>query len=372
MILQQQPDYTAIHRMLPRSGDAIRRYILAFFEEMRIEVRKNLRAAEIKIHFSFDMWSGLNRHAYQAIVAHWLDSETCLHTALLSIHRFCGAHTGVNQAEHFWTTINDYEIQHLIGKFNIDNASNNDTALQEISRCLTLGGYPTIYPVTECLRCFGHVLNLAFKAFLWGSNVEAFEVALDAIGDEVAELQHWRQKGPLGKLHNVLDYIRKTPQRLDRFEGMVRSMLPEETVHRVKLGNITCWSSDYEAIQRSFRLREPIEEFIRQAIRLNQNGERDVSEQALIHDELLPEDWELLRSVKDILEPFKEWTNRLQVRYANGCVADILPTMDELLSSLEDAKAFYTAEGNSAHLVAMINNGWDILNKYVYITVSAT
>jgi hypothetical protein len=107
---------------------------------MKRRVKENLRRAEAKIHFSFDMWSAPNHHAYQAIVAHWLDPDGKLHAALLDLHRFRGAHTGLNQAGHFYDTLNDYEIHHFVGKFNVDNASNNDTALEEISRRLQAEG----------------------------------------------------------------------------------------------------------------------------------------------------------------------------------------------------------------------------------------
>jgi hypothetical protein len=338
---------------------------VAFYKEMKAEVKTKLRRVEVKIHFSFDMWSGPNHHAYQAVVGHWLDEECKLHAALLSLHRFEGAHTGVNQADHVWNTLQAYEIEHLVGKFNVDNATNNDTALQDIARRLTAGGYPTIDPIADRLRCFGHVLNLAVKALLWGSNVEAFEdahVGLE-LNDAVAAQVEWRKKGPLGKLHNIVEYIRKTPQRLDRFAEQIVLSHPDETVHTLKVGNITRWSSDYEAIGRALRLREAIDDFVHNAIRRNENGERSRNLEALQHDELLPEDWELLRCIKDILEPFKTWTNRLQVRYSNGCVADILPAMDELLQGLERAKAEYQAQGSSPELIAMINNGWDVLNK---------
>ena len=335
---------------------------------MRAEVTAKLHQVVVKINFSFDMWSGPNRHAYQAIVAHWLDPSMKLHTALLSLHRFRGAHSGFNQADHFWTTLEQYQIHHLVGKFNVDNATNNDTALCEIAKRLTNAGYASFDPIRDRLRCFGHVLNLAVKAFLWGANVDAFERELNEeamLDDDMVELLRWRKKGPLGKLHNVLTYIRMTPQRRDQFQKQVLEIYPDETVFTPRVGNITRWSSDYEAIQRAFRLREPIEQFIREAIRLNLNGERNGSPEALSNDQLLPEDWVMLRCVMDILEPFKVWTNRLQLRYSNGCVADVLPAMDELLAHMEDMKAFYTQEGNSAQLVTSINNGWDILNKYV-------
>jgi hypothetical protein len=89
---------------------------------MKAELKRRLRRAEFKVQFSFDMWSAPNHHAYQAIVAHWLDECCQLHTVLLDLHRFEGQHSGANQAEQFWITLEDYEIHHLVGKFNVDNA----------------------------------------------------------------------------------------------------------------------------------------------------------------------------------------------------------------------------------------------------------
>ena len=135
----------------------------------------------------------------------------------------------------------------------------------------------------------------------------------------------------------------------------------DETVFTVFVGNITRWSSAYESILREFCLREAIDEFTNMAIRRNVNGERDFNlQEALVHDELLPRDWELLASVKEILAPIKEWTLKLQVRYSNGCVADILPAMDELLDHLEMCRVQFHSKD---HLLAMVNQGWAILDK---------
>lgn len=105
-----QPDYLGKYRALPQSGNAMKRYLLTWYDCMTIEVRSQLRAIRTKIHLSFDMWSGPNRRAYQAIVAHWMDRNGQLHVALLSLHRFKGTHSGVNHTDHLWRTITDYRI----------------------------------------------------------------------------------------------------------------------------------------------------------------------------------------------------------------------------------------------------------------------
>jgi hypothetical protein len=243
-----------------------------------------------------------------------VDRDGHFHAVLLSLHRFLGAHSGLNQADHLWQTITDYEIAPFVGMFNVDNATNNDLALVVLAERLSSAGYPSFDPVADRLRCFSHVINLVVKRILWGTDIYAYEGERLPNRADIEEVQHWRRVGPLGKLHNTLTYILKTPQRCDTFEEIVRRLYVDETVFMVFVGNITCWSSDYESILRAFRLREAIDEFTNMAICPNVNGERNFNHQeALVHNELLPRDWEFLASVKEILAPFKEWTFKLQV-----------------------------------------------------------
>ena len=65
------------------------------------------------------------------------------------------------------------------------------------------------------LRCFGYILNLVAKALLFGWNSNAFEADIltaKVLNNEVAELDFWRKKSPIGKLHNIISYIRGSPQ----------------------------------------------------------------------------------------------------------------------------------------------------------------
>jgi len=132
--------------------------------------------------------------------------------------------------------------------FNVDNTSNNNTALATFTQNLQASSFPSFHPVSACLRCFSHVLNLAVKAIMWNADIEAFEVDMNAAQDELAELLEWRRKGAMDNLHNILTYVLKTPQRRDEFANVVRCLYPSKTVHTIFVVNITCWSSDYESI----------------------------------------------------------------------------------------------------------------------------
>lgn len=66
----------------------------------------------------------------------------------------------------------------------------------------------------------GYIINLAAKAFLFGQDIEGFETV--AAGDLTSGLetstaqkaaQEWRKKGPIGKLHNLVMFIRSSTLR---------------------------------------------------------------------------------------------------------------------------------------------------------------
>ena len=85
--------------------------------------------------------------------------------------------------------------------------------------------HPDRDPKASRSRCLGHIINLAAKAFIFGKNVAAFEAVVDAVNDATpqdspamrATQNEWRKRGALGKLHNVVVFIRVSPQRREAF-----------------------------------------------------------------------------------------------------------------------------------------------------------
>jgi hypothetical protein len=90
------------------------------------------------------------------------------------------------------------------------------------------------------LRCFGHIINLADKAFLFGKDPDAFETEANSyiqLRQAEKELEIWRKLGSIGKLHNVVTYIRRTPQRREDFLKLAKNEDSEEVKgkrHRIK------------------------------------------------------------------------------------------------------------------------------------------
>lgn len=59
---------------------------------------------------------------------------------------------------------------------------------------------------------------------MYGKNPEAFisEVESEYVRiDDIKELEAWRKYGPIGKRHNTVTFIRRTPQRREAFQNIV-------------------------------------------------------------------------------------------------------------------------------------------------------
>lgn len=57
------------------------------------------------------------------------------------------------------------------------------------------------------VRCMGHVINLVAQQVLFGGDFQSFEESITNITAVEAELQARPQKGPIGRLHNLIRYI---------------------------------------------------------------------------------------------------------------------------------------------------------------------
>ena len=141
----------------------------------------------------------------------------------------------------------------------------------------------------------------------------------NARDEEICKLMAWRKKGPMGKLHNICTWITRTPQRQDRFQDRVaKSNLSPNDASVPIVGSITWWGGDYDSLVQAFLLRDAIEDFMISEIRSQKLGktsyqkEKESQNYSIDNNELTVDDWEELREMKDILEPFRKWSLILQ------------------------------------------------------------
>ena len=119
-----------------------------------------------------------------------------------------------------------YEMVERWGVLIADNATNNDTCCEALVKQLL--------PDEDCktarrARCFGHMVNIAAKAFIYGVQSERFLAEADQIvtlsnRDQTAvarEMAFWRQKESFGKFHNVVKHIRASHIREEQFQRFI-------------------------------------------------------------------------------------------------------------------------------------------------------
>jgi hypothetical protein len=134
-------------------------------------VREDIRNSLSKIHISFDLWTSPGGAlALYAVVAHYLNQSLQAKSLLLGLKEVKGSHLGENLAASYLPVIEDFELEEKIGYFISDNVGSNDLAVEAFCKYLKIKNAPT-----RRLRCLGHVINLATKAFLFSKEEGSFD-----------------------------------------------------------------------------------------------------------------------------------------------------------------------------------------------------
>jgi hypothetical protein len=71
-------------------------------------------------------------------------------------------------------------------------------------------------PLERRLRYIGHILNLIAKQYLFGQDASSFKKEYKAAGGP-RRRQLWRQRGELGKLHNLVTHVIASRKRTNLF-----------------------------------------------------------------------------------------------------------------------------------------------------------
>ncbi len=104
-------------------------------------------------------------------------SNSEIKAIFLDFRRLRGVHSKKNIAEIVLEVIHNYEIECKIGYFVFNNAGFNDICVRKLIQYFS----PFIKTKHRRFRCFGYVINLAAKAFLYGTDTELFEVEIKVI-----------------------------------------------------------------------------------------------------------------------------------------------------------------------------------------------
>jgi hypothetical protein len=287
-------------------------------------VRKKLQSAISSIHLSLDIWTSPNYHLLLGICAHFVgQNQEKLSKALLAL-RTVENHSGEQQFSTLLPVLQDYGIIQKLGSIVSDNASTNDVL------CRTTSIYLSEQEDIEWdfefrrIRCIGHVINLAVQAFLFQSLIEEDQlIAYDneeARGEptttthQIQKRNLFRTMGPLGKLHNIVIFIR-LPSHRKEFKLLAGRMIP--------LDNRTRWNSWYHMLQVALKHESAIDSFTKKYF------------DSLEEDYLSPTEWEKLRTISKFLALFDRAT--LKTQGDQGSIDNVLFIMDIIIKHFDQA-----------------------------------
>jgi hypothetical protein len=197
-------------------------------------------------------------------------------------------------------------------------------------------------PIERRLRCMGHILNLIAEQYLFGQDASSFENDYKAAGISQRR-QLWRQRGELGKLHNLVQHILASGKRSDLFEALQVDKNTGTTEGRsLKLvidGGIR-WNASYSMISRALLLREALDAY---AFKLRLSKD-DLDLEIHNNDYLTEAEWATLEVIKDHLMPLFLCTKDLEgnaklkegaLKASHGSLWELLPVFEHILNHFE-------------------------------------
>ncbi|KAJ0131296.1 Uncharacterized protein HZ326_25613 [Fusarium oxysporum f. sp. albedinis] len=325
-----------LYAQVPWGRTATKKVLEDILVSKKAAVKEELDNAVTQIHLSFDLWTSPNRLAFISIFGHFIDRRHSYQSRLLAFKRQIGSHAGENIAYTIRNVVRDWGIDCKLGVSICDNAASNDVCLRNLYTTLDAS---ITQADTEArrIRYFGHILNLS----------EAYDM-LERVEED---LEHWRAKGPVGKLHNIVKFIRASPQRTEAFRAHAREQeevdtykLAEESTAELEViqNNATRWNSNYMMIERALVKQSELNSFIQEL-----GLEADASKRVPTADILTSDDWKVLREVSHILEPVYNMTMRTQgwgTSGGHGRLWEVMTGMEFVLEHLEDWKVLYEDE----------------------------
>ncbi|KAG7410240.1 putative AC transposase [Fusarium oxysporum f. sp. raphani] len=293
-----------VDELLPRSGVTIRSWLEAEYRSQKELLRSKLAASLYKKHLTFDLWTSPQEYALLGVTVHFTDALKRPQTSLLALRRLRGAHSGEDIGPALREVLSEYEISaDELGYFTCDNADANDSAVNEIIAALL----PDVQPQERRIRCTNHIYNLGATSYLEGKLKDVLKSLESQPAEQAALrmildfLEEWRPTGAFVRIHNLQGWVRRSSQRREGFLQYAQGKLSEEEVDEfgevlwevsqlmLLQDNDTRWNSFFTAVERAFRLKDPIEIYTTVMSRHADKTKRIPEEYLLSQD-----DWHLL------------------------------------------------------------------------------
>ncbi|KAM0703025.1 hypothetical protein Q7P35_010457 [Cladosporium inversicolor] len=343
-----------IEKLLPTSHNIVATWLNNSYARHQAKVVTCLAKSTSAITISFDSWNADNDVLdLLGVVAHYLDEQYQLRTVVLGLRDHYGSHTGANIGEHLNQVLGDFKIRSKVAYFAADNATNNDTALDYLSKKVIHYQLKIMR-----LRCVGHILNLVCKAVLYGVDEDCVAETLEALD---AGTHSFTAISTFEDTLRIADEQAKLANNGYRelFEAKQRELLPHtERVYRAVINGGIRWNSAFEMIKRSMLLKDSLTLYQEHH---QAKGELDPKD-ALNYD-----DWQELTHLHELLEPIHDCSLNVQSRSdasGHSALHEVLTTMDYLLGHLESYRTKLKDPKIISHFKASVNLGWKKLDYY--------
>ncbi|KAF5698483.1 hat family dimerization, partial [Fusarium mundagurra] len=347
-----------VQELLPLCGDTVKSWLNAEVESQKGLLKTELAAPPYKKHLSFDLWTSSNQYALLGITVHFVSASQQLQSRFLALKRVLGSHGGENLGPVLQSVIEDFAISETLGYLTADNADSCDGAVTELFCGLSAAESATD-EISELsaqrrIRCVNHQINLIATGFLGGSKKEALR-KLDphseeykSLLEEIKFLEDWRQSSAIQRLHNLMSWIRRSPQRRERFLDLTYGTLTEEELLEfgqvlwnlrdlgglmVKQDNDTRWNAFLASAERAMKLKDPIEVF--QRALQERDAKRRLPAEYVLHDD----DWSFLAIAVEILTPCQRLTKLFESRAPH--FAEVAASLYYLLDHFLEKKKVY-------------------------------
>lgn len=352
----------SIANLLPRARATLRRWIMDEYVAQKAVLKNELAQALSDVHLSFDLWTAPNYIAILSIYGHWISPSGQRINKLLAFRQVLGKHAGENQAQIVLEVLEELQIQDRIGCLVGDNAASNDTAVSAILTTLH-PEYTKEQRSAFRIRCLGHIVNLCAHALIFGKGKGRRREELaraERKGDEDGWASVWRRIGAVGRLHNIIRYIRWSPQRREEFAHCIQGgNLAEFNQLELIQDNDTRWNSFHLAISRAIEVKERLEMFCRKHKPHPKSG-------TLKDDLLTHTHWYHLSRLHDCLNLFHVAT--LEIEGNGAFFYDWFPQLSWLLDELDNWRVDFADEASRdstfAALSDAVSHAWLKCEKY--------
>ncbi|CAG7815583.1 unnamed protein product, partial [Allacma fusca] len=355
------------------SEDTLKRRIVSLYDAEKLKIKDLLMKAAGRISLVLDCWTTRHCIGFHGVIASWISADWNYEEVLLDMDILKRGHSGKELATSLVNVLEDFKILGKVLAITTDNASSCDTMFNEFKRVASQKGLHVDCD-NQRVRCLAHVVNLACKdAISILKTMSAIEVDDSSDGSsnesdiceddsqssaESGDLQSdspdanpandTASRNNLSLYHRVrkgIASIRKSGTLLESFKNSCRI---KKLKHRqLVLDTEVRWNSTDYMLRRLYDMKLAYDHLT-------------TKEHKLFKYKLTLQDWDLIKDMMDLLEPFRKMTVYLSKAK--------IPTMAlsaavyiELYNHLESYKK---ANGKGEEICSAAAAACDKLNKY--------